>query len=742
MEEQNRQIKISGIVRSVVYRNEANGYTVLRLETDDGALSVLVGFIPYAAPGERLEAVGKWTTHPAHGTQFKAESFERKMPENEAGTLEYLSSGVVAGIGPATARRIVGRFGTDAMEVLENEPHRLVDIKGITGVKAKQIGQNFRKQSGIRRLMEFLLGHGLMPQLAMRLYKRFGEASITAVRANPYILVDEFFGVDFHKADELALDMGFEGMSACRLEAALLYELTYNLNQGQSFIPREKLIEASAGLLGALGPDFEDWGPAIERALETLIESGQVARDTSGGHDACYLREVYEAECYVAERLGSMVNKRLLPPRGITAMVDEISKTVSLDYAPGQRRAVLMSARSRVMLLTGGPGTGKTTTVRAMLSLFNRMELKTALTAPTGRAAKRMSELCGQEATTIHRLLDMEYSGETNSFGFVHDEDNPIDYDAVIVDETSMIDIMLMRALLAALPCKCRLVLVGDPDQLPSVGPGNVLSDMLSSERIDTVRLTEIFRQAGQSNIIVSAHAVNNGRMPELHHKQGDFFFIRCDKPDQIPELLLDLYQNRLPKNRGIHPSKIQVLTPTRTKETGTVALNRLLRESINPPSSEKKEAVIGPFVFREGDKVMQVHNNYDIIWKKNDGSTGLGMFNGDIGTVVKIEPAASTLSVRFDDRVATYSFDMLNELEPAFAMTVHKAQGSEYDAVILVVSRSPSMLLNRRVLYTAITRARELMVIIGSEAILEQMISNNRINGRYSGLKDRLLEK
>ena len=729
---------LEGIVTSVIYRSEESGYAVLRLDTGSEQESVVVGCIPYAAPYEYLSTQGKWVTHPSHGQQFRAEQLTRRMPEDEESILGYLSSGIIKSIGPSTARKIVARFGKQTLDILEAQPHKLVDIKGITGAKARLIGDIYQRQCGIRRLMEFLLCYGLSPQLAVRLYKNFGREAMVRIRENPYILTQEIFGVSFHEADRLAMGLGLDAGSDTRLDAAVLFEMSYNLNQGHSFIPYGKLCDVTARLLG--GNEYEEWTRTVADSVDRLIGNGEIVLEEIEDKQACYLQQIHEAECYVAQRLRDMTNRRLLPPRGITKMVDKLESLVGISYAPEQRRAVLMSARSRIMLLTGGPGTGKTTTVRAMLALFNRIGLKTALAAPTGRAAKRMTELCGEEATTVHRLLDMEYDSSTGNFNFVHDEDDPVDFDAVIIDETSMLDITLIRALLAALPQKCRLVLVGDPDQLPSVGPGNVLADIINSGNVDTVSLSEVFRQAQQSEIIVGAHAINQGEMPDLSHKEGDFFFLQTHSTQQTNQLIVDLCAQRLPSRMDISADKIQVLSPTRGMETGTTALNHLLREKLNPMSQNKKEIKFGQYLFREGDKVMQIRNNYDIIWEKErTGETGMGMFNGDIGVATAIDTNNAQLTVLFDDRIVRYSFDILDQLEPAYAMTVHKAQGSEYDAVILSAFKGTNMLLNRRVLYTAVTRARSLMIIVGDESVVRQMVENNKSNGRYSGLCARL---
>ncbi|HJA64437.1 MAG TPA: ATP-dependent RecD-like DNA helicase [Candidatus Intestinimonas stercoravium] len=733
MEESRELTQIEGTVESVVFRNEENGYTVLRLDIGAKEPATVVGCMPGAAPGEGLTVQGTWGRHPSYGAQFKAEIVERRIPVGEKAMYEYLASGAIKGVGSSTARKLVDTFGEDVFTVLEEHPERLTQIKGITRKRALQIGDAFRLQMGMRRLLEFLGEHQLPLQLGMPLYRRFGDVALEVLRDDPYLLVDEELGVPFSRADQLALDLGMEGEDPQRVTAGLLFELSHNLNNGHTFLPAGKLLWATGRLLGV------EELPLLE-GLDALTAQGVVVRETVAGEDACYLASVQEAEEYVAFRLGEMCAQELQPPQGLERLLDRIQAEQGIVYAPQQREAVELAAGRQVMLLTGGPGTGKTTCLRGALALFDALGLETALAAPTGRAAKRLGEACGAEATTIHRLLETQFDSRTGQLVFTHDEDEPLEADAVIVDETSMVDVPLMRALLAALRGDCRLILVGDPDQLPSVGPGNLLSDLLRSGKVPTVRLTEIFRQAARSAIVRNAHLVDQGQVPDLRRNDSDFFFLRRRDPARTAETVVELVADRLPRNMGIPADQIMVLSPTRRHQTGTASLNQQLQEALNPPAPGKGERRFGPYLFRTGDRVMQVKNNYDIMWKETGGlGAGLGIFNGDIGFITGIDERGETITVDFEGRVVEYSPDMLGELEPAYAMTVHKAQGSEYRAVILAVNDGAPMLMTRGVLYTAITRARELLILVGDEEKVAQMVANDRQQRRYSGLRARL---
>ena len=734
MQEAERSL-IEGTVESVIYQNQENGYTVLRLDGGEGQTLTVVGCMPGVAPGEGIAVEGTWTRHASYGEQFKAEAVERRTPAGTKAIFDYLSSGAVKGIGAATARRMVEEFGEETLTVLEEHPERLTQIRGITRKKALAMGENFRLQMGMRRLLEFLGEHEVPLQLAMPLYRKYGDRALEIIRGNPYLLVDGELGVEFSTADKLALSMGMEGDDPQRIEAGLLFELAHNLDNGHTFLPRRKLLPATAQLI-----ELEGETEALEDALEALLERGEVIQETVANEEAVYLHDLYEAEQYVAFRLSEMARGEQVPPAGLDGLIDRIQAEQGIVYAPQQRQAVELAAASQVMLLTGGPGTGKTTSLRGVLALFEQLGLETALAAPTGRAAKRLGELCGMEAATIHRLLETQYDPHSGRLVFAHDEDEPLKADAVIVDETSMVDITLMYGLLRALRPECRLILVGDPDQLPSVGPGNLFSDLIRSGVVPMVRLTEIFRQAAESAIIRNAHGVNRGELPDLRDNKHDFFFLRRKDPARAAETIVELVQTRLPQNMGIPPEQIQVLSPTRKRVTGTAALNRAIQEAVNPPAPDRPERRFGEYVFRQGDRVMQVRNNYDVIWK--DGlTTGMGVFNGDIGRIVEVDNRSELITVDFEGRLVEYTPDMLGELEPAYAITVHKAQGSEYRAVILSVSDGAPVLLTRGVLYTAITRARELLILVGDEDVVARMTANDRQQRRYSGLRWRLVQ-
>ena len=728
-------VLLEGTVSAVIFRNEDNGYTILRLESPDAGEEVtVVGTMPGITPGEGLSVHGHWTRHSTYGEQFKAEVVERRMPVGEKALLEYLSSGAVKGVGLSTARRLLDAFGEDVLTVIEEDPQRLTQIRGISPKRAQTIHQALCTQLSMRRLLDFLSAHGLPLSAAMPLYRRYGELALNALRADPFLLIEEPLFVPFPAADKLAQELGVEAADPVRLEAGLLYTLTHNLDNGHVFLPCQKLLAAAQRLLGT-DPD------TLNDCLDDLARRHKVVREEIAGQDACYLTRLHYCETYVANALLAMDGAALCPPEDLDELLARIQREQGLTYAPLQAEAVRTAARCQVMLLTGGPGTGKTTSLKGILALFDHLGLRTSLTAPTGRAAKRLSETCGAEASTIHRLLETKYDEQTGALSFPHNEQEPLETDAVILDEASMVDIVLMQALLAALPGGCRLVLVGDPHQLPSVGPGNLLSDLLRAQRLPTLRLTEIFRQAAASAIIRGARAVDQGECPVLvNDAAGDFFFLRRTDPEAAAETIVSLCQTRLPRNMGIPPDQIQVLSPTRKGTAGTTSLNHALQEAVNPPAPDKRQKTFGPLLFREGDRVMQVKNNYDVLWESADGKeVGMGIFNGDIGHIETIDPASGLVTVDFEGHRASYTPDMMNQLEPAYAITVHKAQGSEYRAVILSAVEAAPMLLTRGVLYTAMTRAKELLIVVGDDAVLARMAANDRQQRRYSGLRARL---
>ena len=723
--------KISGTVEDVTYHNEESGFTVLLVDVDGDPVTV-VGEVPEIAEGEEITATGSYKVHGTYGVQFRAELIERTLPATAGAIRKYLSSGAVKGLGAALAGRIVARFGDDTLTIIEKEPERLTEVRGISAEKARKIGEEYQRQFGIRSVMSLLASLGLPAATAIKAWRRWGANTADVLKSDPYALCCEEIGVEFEKADRMAAHFGVAGGDPRRLGAGLQYILRVNSRSGHTCLPKGKLLSLATEFLQA-APE------GLENTLATLIEDNTLAAYAVGEKEYIYLQPLYRAESYVASRV--CIALQLQPPRlePMEDELDELEQAQGITYDPVQRRAIAEAVQSRLFILTGGPGTGKTTSTRGIVTLLERMGLTVLLLAPTGRAAKRMSELCFREAQTIHRCLGMTFNELTGEVTFKKNEKDLLEADAVIVDEMSMVDLPLMDALLAALKPGCRLVMVGDPDQLPSVGPGNVLGDILRSGAVDSVTLTEVFRQAEQSAIIRSAHAVNRGQAPDLSNKQSDFFFLCRRSPDRLVQTVVDLCRTRLPDKMGIPAGQIQVLTPTRKGETGTVSLNRALQAALNPPAPGKRQKTWGDMIFRVGDRVMQTRNNYDVLWEKDDGEAGSGIFNGDVGTVEDIDPSGELVTIRFDDRTSVYTADLLSQLDMAYAMTVHKAQGSEYRAVVLVSAPAAPNLLVRGVLYTAITRARELLVMVGDDAIPGRMAENDRRTRRYSGLRRRL---
>ena len=735
MYEQETEI-LQGTIAAVIFQNYDNGYAVLRLNRDNGETVTVVGTVPLPAVGEKLMVTGKWSSHASYGKQFEAEFLERLMPESRADILAYLGSRIIKGVGPKTAARIVNRFGEDTLRIMEQEPHRLAEVSGISALKAMAIGEAFRLQFGMRHLMEFFALHHLPAELAVKTYKLYGDNAVELLYDDPYLLMDEQLEAPFGAVDRFAIEIGVDGEDPRRVAAGVIFELTYNLSTGHSFLPQEKLVVATAQLLSVT--EMTVW-----TGIETLLEAERLVRETLAGITVIYLPALYRAETYCTRRLLDFARQPTKPPVALERKLQVAASGSDVTYSAQQEEAVRSAATERILLITGGPGTGKTTIVKGILSLYKQMDLKCLLCAPTGRAAKRLSQVTGHDASTIHRLLGAGIDPHTGKLFFCKDESDPLQADAIIVDEMSMVDIQLMGSLLQAIPEKARLVLVGDPDQLPPVGPGFPFNDILRSGKLPCVRLTEIFRQAQQSLIVMNAHRVNRGEMPELRNTKSDFFFLPCRSEDQVSQTIQGLCATRLPNNMGIAPNEIQVLSPTKKGGAGTVALNRLLQATLNPAAPTKQEKQFGETIFREGDRVMQIRNNYDILWKKTDGSAvGSGMFNGDVGVISRISIPTETLYVVFDDREAEYDFTQLNELELAYAMTVHKSQGSEYRAVVLSCWNSSQYLLSRSVLYTAVTRAKELLIIVGREETVAFMTQNGKVGRRYTGLKLRLQDK
>jgi len=730
--ENSESVTIEGLVEHIIFHNEENAYCVAELSVNEEELITIVGTMPFISAGESIKAIGQWTVNPKFGKQFKIEYFEKQLPNTADAILKYLSSRAIKGIGPTTAAKIVGRFGEDSFDVIENHPEWLADISGISAKKAADISEEFKKQFGVRQVMMFCRDY-FGPATAVKVYKRWGGSSIDVIKENPYALCDEIYGIGFERADKIAASLGIKADSDYRIMAALKYILDYNASKnGHCFIPEAKLIALAVQMLD-ISKD------AAVHALESMTSAKKLISVRRGGESFVYLPAYYNAETYTAQKLDML--DRLCPKINVA----DIERTISLieaetgiEYASMQRKAIINAVNCGVMVLTGGPGTGKTTVIRAVLRIFDRIDAETALCAPTGRAAKRMSDSTSREAKTIHRLLEMDYADDANP-RFNRDENNPLDENVIIIDETSMVDISLMASLLKAIRPGSRLILIGDSDQLPSVGAGNVLRDIISSERFMTIRLKEIFRQAGESMIVTNAHAINLGELPNLDKKDGDFFFITRDSDSDIAKTVADLCVNRLPRKYGEEiRENIQIITPSRKGEAGTSSLNSLMQSVINPPAKGKKEKKLRDFIIREGDKVMQIKNNYDIVWDK-DGQEGIGIFNGDIGIVREINNEEESLTISFDDRRAVYDFSMLDELDLAYAITVHKSQGSEYPFIVIPLYGFAPQLMTRNLLYTAVTRAQEMVVLVGRKEIVAAMVENDHRAKRYSALSDLL---
>ena len=720
--------RLVGSVERVTFHNAQNGFTVLELRTPGETVTV-VGVMPQVAAGEELEVMGRYDFHDTYGPQFKAELCERAMPSTAAAILRYLTSGAIKGIGPATARRLVDRFGADTLRILEKEPERLREIKSISADKARKLSEEYGRQFGVREVMLFFSRFGLTPDQSLAAFKRYGAAAVDHVKKDPYLLCGDGIRLSFEKADTIAESMGFDKNDPCRVEAGVEYVLRHNLGNGHTCIPREKLLPVAAGLLGC-DP------AAVDEACDRLVVAHRLILKEMGERPFLFLPQWFEAEQYCAQRLAMMLR---FPPERETAAEEDIDRVETewgITYAAQQRQAIRAAVEKGLLILTGGPGTGKTTTLKAIIRLLEDRKLEISLAAPTGRAAKRMTELTGREAKTIHRLLEVSW-GEDDRQSFQRDEKNPLDCDALIVDELSMVDAGLFENLLRSLRLGCRLILVGDSDQLPSVGAGNVLHDLLEADVLPTVRLTEVFRQAMESLIVTNAHDIVQGKYPVLDSKDNDFFLLSQPNPFLAARTVADLSASRLPKAYGFDPlSDIQVLCPSRKLEMGTVSLNNAL---LNPPEPKRAEMTRKGFTLRQGDRVMQIKNNYDIAWTKADGDAGSGVFNGDVGILESLDPLSGTLTVRFDDRLALYTGDEIDQLELAYAMTIHKSQGSEFPCVILPLLDIPPKLCYRNLLYTAVTRARQLLVIVGAGRVVTAMVDNDRRTRRYTALRPML---
>lgn len=725
--------EIKGIVEKITYRNESNAYTVAEVRIESESQTV-VGVMPFLTEGDEAVFYGTYTVHPSYGEQFKAESFERKTPQNSAAVLRYLSSGTIKGIGPATAQKIVEKFGADTLEIIQNRPQDLAAIKGITLAKAKQISEEYQKQYGVRDIMIMLSRYGVTPDKCLAIYRRFGDKSTDMIKSNPYALCEEGIDFRFETAEDIAEDFSFDKNSELRVSAGVEYVLRKNLANGHTCLPREKLCDVAVKLLECKRDTVED-------CCDRLTECFRVKTKTVNGTEYLSIPEYYLAEEHIAARLVSV--KRYID-RAVTVdslEIENVERKLGIEFEDLQKQAIFEAFSSGILVLTGGPGTGKTTTLNAIISLFENRNLDLELAAPTGRAAKRMTELTGREAKTIHRLLEVEWTdGDKQQFS--RNEKNPLNCDVIIVDEASMIDALLFDSLLKALRLSCRIILVGDSDQLPAVGAGNVLNDILSSDIFPSIRLKKVFRQAVKSKIVINAHAIIKGENPDFSSKESDCFFLRRQDRFAVSNTVIELVSERLPNAYGFDPIRdIQVLCPSRLTETGTVNLNNILQSTLNPNTSGKQQLAFKGIYLREGDKVMQIKNNYDLQYRRDNGEYGTGVFNGDVGFITDIDKRGGILKVRFDDRIVTYFSEDLGQLELAYAVTVHKSQGSEYDCVVLPLFDVPQKLKYRNLLYTAVTRAKKLLVAVGNDTVWADMVANDRKTLRYTMLKQFLKE-
>lgn len=725
--------RLEGDVENIVYRNDENGYTVLELDSD-GELVTAVGNMPLVAVGETLSLLGVYVNHSSYGRQFSVRACERSMPVGAASILKYLSSRAIKGVGPSTAKKLVEQFGDSTLDVIENEPQRLTVIKGITLEKAKKMSEELQGHFGIRQLMAKLQSYGVPPQSVVSLWREYGKNALTAIEENPYILCSEQFDIPFESADMIAQKQDKASDNIFRIEAGLFHILEHNKLNGHTCLPKDRLLQACSSFL-------ELPQEKCAACLENMLLSNTLFSHNINGRDFIFTPQMYECELYVAARLNAMLR---CPPsviNGVEKALDEIEMSEKIEYAELQRRAITEATSKGLLVLTGGPGTGKTTTLNAIIKILKLNGEKVFLAAPTGRAAQRMSEVTGEEAKTIHRLLEVSWDNRDRPV-FKRNEANPLRCDALIIDEVSMVDSALFFSVMQAVPMGCRIILVGDSDQLPSVGAGNVLGDLIESYAVPVVQLNEIFRQSMKSLIVTNAHRIVGGEMPILNETKKDFFFMQRINKELIAKTIIDLCKTRLPQSYGFSPlDDIQVLCPGKKGALGTYDLNERLQAALNPADELKPELSFNNKTFRRGDKVMQIKNNYDIPWTRDDGEMGEGIFNGDVGILTSVNKNSKTVEVRFDDKTAKYHGDDLLNLELAYAVTVHKSQGNEFNAVVIPMHKGAPQLYYRNLLYTAVTRAKNLLILVGDPSVVEYMVRNNRRTLRYSGLKCFLLE-
>ena len=725
--------EINGIIEKITYKNSQNGYTVCTVKAGKEHITV-VGVLPFISVGDNVKFKGKFIVHQIYGEQFSAEYYETVAPKTVASILRYLSSGVIKGVGPATAERIVEKFGLESLDIIQNSPDDLCVIKGISHEKARNISEEYKKQFGIRDLMLMLNPYHISMEKCIAIYQKLGAKAVERIKENPYILCDNEIDLSFERVETIAFDLGISRENEMRLASGVEYVLKRNLLNGHTCLPRNKLVDVSSQLLET---DLERINYICDKMIENLLLRTKTVND----NDYLSLPDFYNAEEYIAARLFAAKNYINASNYIDELEIDFVENKLGIKFEKLQREAIRKAFNDPVFVLTGGPGTGKTTTLNAIIELFEQRDADIVLTAPTGRAAKRMTELTGRDAKTIHRLLEVEWTSE-NKQSFAKNEKNPIDCNVIIIDEASMLDSLLFESLLHAIKISTRIILVGDTDQLPSVSAGNVLNDILSSEMYSSVALKKVFRQAKTSTIVTNAHAIINGESSDLSNKSNDFFMMHRDFSADVCDTVLELCDTRLPQAYNFNPlTDIQVLSPSKKAQTGTVNLNNLLQSTLNPLKKHEPQLSYKGVYYKTGDKVMQIKNNYDLQWERDDGEIGFGVFNGDVGYITLIDIKAGILKVKFDDRTVTYFIDNIGELELAYAITVHKSQGSEFDCVILPLFDTPSQLLYRNLLYTAVTRAKKLLIIVGSESVYEKMAANNKKTLRYTLLKDFLIE-